>query len=156
MKSIRKGHRRHQVEKAVALAIKAGLEVRGSFILGFPEDTKETMEKTIAFSRGLGLDLASFYIATPYPGTDMFEWAESNNRLLTLDWSLYDQSHCIMDIPYASSDIVRRYYIKAWKSFYWRPSYLLRRGFKMRSATDVVQALRAVKGVVTVSERVHD
>ena len=156
LKSIRKGHSVHQVKKAVALAKKAGLEVRGSFILGFPEDTEETMKKTIAFSCELDLDLASFYIATPYPGTDMFEWAEKNDRLLTKDWSLFDQSHCTMDIPHASSETIRECYVKAWKSFYWRPSYLLKRVSRMRSADDIVSALRAVTGGIAVSKKAHE
>ncbi len=149
--SIKKGHTIVQVKKAVQLAKKAGLEVRGSFILGFPADCEETMNRTIEISHELELDLASFYIATPYPGTEMFEWAEKNGRLLTKNWSFYDQSHLIMDIPCASHNIVEKLYQKAWRSFYWRPSYLLKRFTKLRSIHDVTSALRAFKGVIAVS-----
>jgi magnesium-protoporphyrin IX monomethyl ester (oxidative) cyclase len=50
----------------------AGLESRGFFILGYPGETKETMKETVDFARGLELDWAVFFIASPIPGTKMF------------------------------------------------------------------------------------
>lgn len=149
LRSIRKGHHTGQVRKAAETAKKCGLEVRGSFILGFPEDTTETIERTITFSRELGLDLASFYIATPYPGTAMFAWAETNGKLLTRNWSLYDQSHYIMDLPYTDQETVENLYQKAWRAFYLRPGYLFHRLTSVRSIHDIMSAYRAVKGVLS-------
>ena len=150
LQSIEKGHTTDQVTRAVACARKCGLEVRGSFIVGFPEDTEKTMNKTIQFSLKLGLDLASFYIATPYPGTKMFEWAVNSDRLLTKEWSLYDQSHCCMDIIHADQKTVEDLYRKAWKAFYLRPEYLFNRLKMVKSSHDAVSAFRALTGVFSV------
>ncbi|MBU7032728.1 MAG: radical SAM protein [Theionarchaea archaeon] len=148
--SIRKGHTTRQVRKAVKMAHEVGLEVRGSFMIGFPEDTEESILRTIQFSQELDLDLASFYIATPYPGTEMFRWASENERLLTEEWSLFDQSHCVMDIPHVSPEDVFDFYRRAWKSFYLRPRYLAKRLITLRSLYDIKSAFRAVRAVASV------
>jgi radical SAM superfamily enzyme YgiQ (UPF0313 family) len=152
LNSIHKRHQIKQVKNAVTLAKACGLEVRGSFILGFPEDTVETMNQTMQFSQELKLDLASFYIATPYPGTEMFEWAKRNGQL-TADWSQYDQSHCCMKIPHADCETVEHLYRKAWRSFYLRPQYLFNRLKMVKSVHDLSSAFRAVKGVFSAEVR---
>jgi len=50
-----------------------GMEVRGFFILGYPDETKETVRETVEFAKSLELDWAYFYIASPIPHTKMYE-----------------------------------------------------------------------------------
>ena len=64
-----------QIEKAVRLAKKADLESRGSFIIGLPTETRWDSIKTILFSLKLPLSQAKFGLATPYPGTKLWEIA---------------------------------------------------------------------------------
>jgi radical SAM superfamily enzyme YgiQ (UPF0313 family) len=52
---------------------KVGLEVRGFFILGYPDETKETIRKTIEFAKKLELDWSVFSIASPIPNTQMYK-----------------------------------------------------------------------------------
>ena len=54
---------------------KFDIETRGSFIIGHPYDTKETVRKTIDFSKELELYHANFNIMTPYPGTEVYQMA---------------------------------------------------------------------------------
>lgn len=62
-----------QVRQAVAWTEEAGIAAKGYFILGLPGDTEETMEQTIAFAASLPLTEAMFSIATPFPGTRLWE-----------------------------------------------------------------------------------
>jgi len=62
-----------QVQDAVTWTEGAGIQAKGYFILGLPGDTHETMEQTIEFAARLGLSEAMFSIATPMPGTQLWD-----------------------------------------------------------------------------------
>lgn len=125
-----------KVEETVAATKKAGIEVRLAFMLGNPGETEETIKKTIRYAIYLDPDLVSFNITTPYPGTEMFEWAEKNNYLIHKRWSEYDLSQPVMDLPSISKDKVLKYYKKAHRQFYLRPLYIFKRLLKIRCFED--------------------
>ncbi|MBI9076267.1 MAG: cobalamin-dependent protein [Desulfatibacillum sp.] len=60
-------------KQAVAAARAEGVTTLGLFMLGLPGETRQTMEKTIAFARGISLDFAKFNRAVPYPGSRFFD-----------------------------------------------------------------------------------
>ena len=62
-----------QVRRAVEWAEDAGILTKGYFMLGLPGDTEETMQQTIDFAASLSLSEAMFSIATPMPGTGLWE-----------------------------------------------------------------------------------
>ncbi len=62
-----------QVRQAVKWTEEAGIRSKGYFILGLPGDTEETIEQTIEFAASLDLTEAMFSIATPFPGTRLWE-----------------------------------------------------------------------------------
>lgn len=126
-----------KVEETVANTKKAGLESRLAFMLGSPGETEETMEKTIGYSIKLDPDLVTYNITTPYPGTEMFKWAEEKGYLIHKNWSEYDLSKPVMELPTVSSKKVLSYYKKAYRQFYLRPGYILKRLLKIRSFEDL-------------------
>ena len=56
----------------------AGIWAHAFFILGFPDETLEQMNRTVDYSISLGLDSQSYSIATPLPGAPL--WNECQNR----------------------------------------------------------------------------
>ncbi|HUW13051.1 MAG TPA: radical SAM protein [Anaerolineae bacterium] len=62
-----------QVEQAVKWTEEAGIAAKGYFMLGLPGDNEETMRQTIEFAAGLPLTEAMFSIATPFPGTQLWD-----------------------------------------------------------------------------------
>jgi len=110
-----------QVRKAVNAIKKAGIQVLGSFIIGFPGETVEMIEKTIRFAKRLNLDWAQFSILTPYPGTPLFEYAVKNNLLLTRDWSKYTATQPIIKLKDVTEEQLKRLFRKAYLSFYLKP-----------------------------------
>jgi radical SAM superfamily enzyme YgiQ (UPF0313 family) len=73
------------VEKVVHMAKKVGLPTTAFFILGLPGEKIEDMRTSIRFARKLirrGLGDATFYIATPLPGTDLRNICEENGYLI--------------------------------------------------------------------------
>ncbi len=106
-----------QAEKAVAMARKAGLATIGHFIFGLPGETPDSMEETIAFSKRLPLHFAEFYIATPHPGSDLFEGLpEGKKRHDDIDWKSFEYSHnqinADLELEGARSRAYRRFYLR--------------------------------------------
>lgn len=148
LEAIRKPIDIEQTRKAVRMVQKAGIAVRAAFMFGNPGETTATMQRTIDFALDLDPDIALFNITTPYPGTQMFNWAHKNGYLRTLDWNDYDLANSVLELPTVSSAEVNRMYREAYRSFYFRPKYLFKRLTRLRSWEDIKCNLRALRSVM--------
>jgi radical SAM superfamily enzyme YgiQ (UPF0313 family) len=72
-----------------------GIQVNGSFVLGFDHDRKDVFARTAEWIEQNRLECATFHILTPYPATPLFRQMEAAARLLHRDWSLYDTAHAV-------------------------------------------------------------
>ena len=72
-----------------------GIQVNGSFVLGFDHDRKDVFERTAQWVEENRLECATFHILTPYPATPLFRQMEAEGRILHRDWSQYDTSHAV-------------------------------------------------------------
>ncbi len=75
LKSMKKGVTLQQMEKAIDLGRKHGLLIPASFIIGMPGETDKTCKETVNFCCKNNISLNSLMFATPYPGTELFEYA---------------------------------------------------------------------------------
>jgi len=119
-----------QIQKAVTLCSKAGINTWGFFILGLAGETEEAMRKTIDFSKSLPLDLAKFDVCVPYPGTEYYKELKKGQRLCSEDWSsylLHQTNVPLFHHPNLRWEVIVKYYKVAFWEFYLRPGYILRR-----------------------------
>jgi radical SAM superfamily enzyme YgiQ (UPF0313 family) len=72
-----------------------GIQVNGSFVLGFDHDDKDVFARTSDWVEANRMECATFHILTPYPGTPLFRQMEAEGRLLHRDWSRYDTAHAV-------------------------------------------------------------
>jgi radical SAM superfamily enzyme YgiQ (UPF0313 family) len=72
-----------------------GIQVNGSFVLGFDHDRPDVFERTAVWIEENRLECATFHILTPYPATPLFRQMESEGRLLHKNWNLYDTAHVV-------------------------------------------------------------
>lgn len=72
-----------------------GIQVNGSFVLGFDHDRKDVFARTAEWIEDNRLECATFHILTPYPATPLFTQMEAQGRILHRDWSLYDTGHAV-------------------------------------------------------------
>ena len=72
-----------------------GIQVNGSFVLGFDHDGPDVFRETVQWVEDAKLECATFHILTPYPGTPLFRQMQSEGRLLHTDWSKYDTGHVV-------------------------------------------------------------
>ncbi|HYF49567.1 MAG TPA: radical SAM protein [Planctomycetota bacterium] len=81
--------------RRVAIFHKNGIQVNGSFVLGFDHDKPTVFADTAEWIEANRLECATFHIMTPYPGTPLFRQIEREGRLLHKNWELYDTSHVV-------------------------------------------------------------
>lgn len=79
-----------KVEQAVAATRKLGINLHLTFTFGLPGETHETIKETIAWAKKLDPDSVQFSIATPFPGSRLYQQMEREGNLVTKDWQLYD------------------------------------------------------------------
>lgn len=143
------------VETAVSLLKKEGIETIGFFLLGMPWDTEESMKQTISYARQSGVDYARFTIAIPFPGTPMLDEILADGKMLIehyRDYNIYG-ARAMFEMPHLSADIVERAYKKAFRSFYFRPKRIIEELLKpnvwLRLPQVVATSLKMLKGPTT-------
>jgi len=139
---MKKGITLEQSVKAIRLAKEVGIGTVASFILGMPDESVEEANATIKFATRLNPDYAQFTICTPYPGTELYDYAVKNNLLLTRDWSKYDTLTPVM-ITKIGVQKLRELLAKAYFKFYARLSYLFNK-IRRREFVIFRKGLRAV------------
>jgi radical SAM superfamily enzyme YgiQ (UPF0313 family) len=120
-----------QTRLAYKTAHDVGLITIANVVLGFPGETEETAWETINFLKKLNPDDVGFYVATPYPGTPMYELVKQKGWLRITDFDKYDTAQPTFETPWLSMEKIREIRYKAYQQFYLRPSYvfrMLRRG----------------------------
>ena len=96
LRDMRKGfNRADQYKEMIRRLHESGISLNGCFVLGFDGDTEELLLSLPDQIADIGLDLARFSILTPQPGSELFLQMEKQGRILTRDWSLYDQCHAV-------------------------------------------------------------
>ncbi len=91
----KKTPRPEEYARRVELLHDHGIQVNGSFVLGFDHDRRECFAELTDWIEQQRLECATFHILTPYPGTPLFRQMESEGRLLHRDWTRYDTSHVV-------------------------------------------------------------
>jgi radical SAM superfamily enzyme YgiQ (UPF0313 family) len=91
----KKSPRTDDYARRVEILHRNGIQVNGSFVLGFDHDRPDVFEKTVHWIEENRLECATFHILTPYPGTPLFEEMAGEGRLLHRDWTLYDTGHVV-------------------------------------------------------------
>jgi len=140
-----------KARQALVWARRAGIETRTTFMLGSPGETMRTLEQTLRLALELDPDIALFNITTPYPGTEMYAWADEHGYLTTKAWERYDLSRPVMRLPSLSEEELLRFYRDCYRRFYRRGGYLLRRLLRVRTLDDLRVSWKAVRSVVVDS-----
>jgi anaerobic magnesium-protoporphyrin IX monomethyl ester cyclase len=116
-----------QTIRAVGWVRELKLKPVPNVLLGFPGETKESALKTIKFTQKISPDDVTYYnIATPLPGTPLYDRVKKNGWLRITDFDKYDCKTPIFETPTLSMKELEELLEKAFQSFYLRPTYILR------------------------------
>ena len=134
--------------RCVEYAHEAGLEVHGCFVLGLPGETRETMDRTLEFAQGLGLDTIQFSAAVPFPGTRYYEQVRGEGLLRARrwdDWLQEGEQGGVVDYPGLRKEEVEAAVNQGLRDFYLRPTYALNFALKTRSRADLYRKIRGFR-----------
>jgi radical SAM superfamily enzyme YgiQ (UPF0313 family) len=90
--------------RRVAILHRYGIQVNGSFVLGFDHDEPDVFERTVEWIEANRLECSTFHILTPYPGTPLFRQLEAEGRILHRDWDRYDTAHVVFQPKHMSCE----------------------------------------------------
>ena len=130
----------------------AGIVIRGSFMLGLPNETPELARKTIKFALDFDPDYANFNIFFPEPGTGLYELALKQGRLLSTKY-LGRTTPVYMPEGYSSPEEIRQLQKEAFRRFYFRPRYIWNRAKRMRRMDEFMQYLDGARMLLSTHRK---
>ena len=110
-----------------------GIQVNGSFVLGFDHDRKDVFTRTAEWIEQNRLECATFHILTPYPATPLYRQMESEGRLLHRDWARYDTAHAVFRPKHMTPEELERGYAWMYQRLFSHASIWRRRPADSRS-----------------------
>ncbi len=142
LKNIKKGVGLDRARRFTQDCHKLGILIHGTFILGLPGETKETIEESMTFAREMDCETIQVSLASPYPGTELFKYVTQNGYLAVdplLDESGYQK--CTVTYPGLSGDEIYKAVERFYRSFYFRPRYIFKAVRKMASSSEECRRL---------------
>lgn len=119
LKSVHKHVNRPETFAALVEKVHSyGIMVFGLFMFGFDGDDTSVFDKTVKFNIGADYDACAYSTLTPYPGTLTWYEMKKANRIVSFDWTMYDQGHVVYRPAQMSGDELRRGQSRAYESFY--------------------------------------
>jgi radical SAM superfamily enzyme YgiQ (UPF0313 family) len=133
-----KRYRIDEVYDTVGRIKAAGVNVIGNYIFGLPEDTPESMQRTLDLALDLNCEFANFYSAMAYPGSPLYEEALRRGWRLPEAWSGYSQ-HAVDTLPLPTRHMpaadVLRFRDRAFDTYFRHEPYLQMVEAKFGAAT---------------------
>jgi len=99
-----------------------GIRTVAGFLIGFPEDTEESIRRVLRYAKQVGPTFANFNVVTPYPGTPFFE--QVRERIGEFDFSRYDVYTPVLECDHLSRAQVAELHAKCFRHYYFRWQYL--------------------------------
>lgn len=141
------------MEYAVKIAKQVGLKIRGYFILGFPTERYAEVQQTIDFAKKIDIDIASFTLLVPFPGTLDFIRAKKQG-VFNPDFykeTIVSEINFLREPIFVPADMTKEGLLKAHKSaynqYYFRPKIILKKLCNIRNKDDLINL---IKGAYTL------
>ncbi|HEX3409823.1 MAG TPA: hopanoid biosynthesis associated radical SAM protein HpnJ [Candidatus Binataceae bacterium] len=142
LENIKKGVRLDRARRFTKDCHDLGILIHGTFILGLPGETKETIEESMRFAREMDCETIQVSLASPYPGTELYDYVTKNGYLAIdplLDESGYQK--CTVQYPGLTNDEIYGAVERFYRSFYFRPRYILKALRKMLTSREECKRL---------------
>jgi len=137
------------IKMAVKLAKKAGIEVTGHAIIGYPGETKNDILKTINLVKKIKLDYLQVYCCVPFPGSWLYTSLKKSGNIKASPWFMYEQNFSVINTPQLSAEEIMALREKIVKNFYFTPYRILKTVFKLRSLKELASLISFSKRYFT-------
>ena len=140
--NIKKGMRVEVARKFSQDCRKLGITIHGTFIVGLPGETKETIEETIRFAQEVNPHTIQVSLAAPYPGTELYREAvmngwlhENSDRLVAGDGFQISS----LQYPHLSNEEIFESLKVFYRRFYFRPSKIAELTWEMLKSSEMMK-----------------
>lgn len=147
--ALRKGTTIEQARRAVRDAKAVGLKVSTPFIFGIPGETFEEGHETIDFAIELNADMVNFHTLTPYPATELYDHVARYGTMTNVSDELTFETAAFVPYTMSRNDILKLKQL-AFKRFYSRPAYAVKRLLGIRSRYDLMAIVFGIKTLATI------
>jgi hopanoid biosynthesis associated radical SAM protein HpnJ len=145
LRNIKKGATIERARQFTRDCHRLGLVIHGDFILGLPGETRESIDKTIAFAKELDVHTIQVSVAHAYPGTELYDYVLKNSFLLSHQEMVDQGGHQLAHIAYPGlpADEMLSALHRFYDEYYFRPRVVLR--ILKRAVFDSVERKRIYK-----------
>ncbi|CAN2040726.1 anaerobic magnesium-protoporphyrin IX monomethyl ester cyclase [Candidatus Magnetomoraceae bacterium gMMP-15] len=152
LQNIKKGTEIDNTIKAIQACRSLRIKTYATYMIGFPEETQEDIQKTIDLGLKLNTDFMQVSYVIPYPGTRLFDQCKAKGCLpYENDWKMYDATRPVIENK-VSGEKLEKLYSKFWSRYYLRPKYVFY--FIKKSLLSPKDFLKAIKGVSYIMKKV--
>jgi radical SAM superfamily enzyme YgiQ (UPF0313 family) len=125
LRNIKKGITVEDIRRFANDAHKARLSVTGNWIIGLRGETKETIEDTRKLIKVTRADSLTVAVASPFPGTAMYDWVKENNYLIKDNYlDEFGHQQAIMSYPGLSDSEMKQAVDKILRDYFVSVSYI--------------------------------
>ena len=110
----------------VQLCRSLGVRTVAGFMIGFPEDTEESIRYVLRYAKAVNPTFANFNVVTPYPGTEFYE--QIKPQIATFDTTKYTVYTPVLKYKNLTADRVAELHAKCFISYYFRTRWLKANG----------------------------
>jgi hopanoid biosynthesis associated radical SAM protein HpnJ len=140
LNNIRKGTRVDVARRFTEDCHRLGITIHGTFIVGLPGETRETLRETVRFAREINPHTIQVSLAAPYPGTELYRQAEENgwlekDRLVGADGVQVSS----LSYPHLSREEIFEALEDFYRSFYFRPRKMAEMAIEMFSSAAILR-----------------
>jgi radical SAM superfamily enzyme YgiQ (UPF0313 family) len=127
---IKKGVTMDEMRRFTKDCHRAGVVIHGTFILGLPVETQQSIENTINFAKDLDVFSLQVSLAAPYPGTELYEMARQNGWFVKKDKTDLIESDGLqqstLEYPGLGKDKIFEEVERFYRAYFLRPKPILR------------------------------
>lgn len=106
LKKMRKGTTISKNEEVIRILQANNIQIRGNFII-HPDFLKKDFKELGRYVRKLDIDVPSFSVFTPLPGTDLYD--EEKDNLITHNYNLFDLFHTVLPTKLSLKNFYKEY-----------------------------------------------
>jgi radical SAM superfamily enzyme YgiQ (UPF0313 family) len=138
LKATKKEITLEQSERAIRWTREAGILSMAYFVLGLPGETHSTIEDSINFAIKIDPDYVNFHVATPFPGTELYDMALKNAWIVADNWEEFEEEgSAVMRTDALEPEDLVKAQQRAMKRFYMRPGRIVKELGRIRSMSEL-------------------
>jgi anaerobic magnesium-protoporphyrin IX monomethyl ester cyclase len=113
LKNVKKKETIEDITRGCKVLAEAGIPVQAQFMIGNPGDTFKTVKESMDFAKRAGFANCAFYLALPYPKTELWDYAQRHGRFLKSDYTRFHHfsGEPVFETPEFSADERTRAYL---------------------------------------------